>query len=412
MKKNVVLSVMWMLLGCSLFAQITPRTNRKIDSSKLSGSVKDKPRVLAPSGTAASTQTNASTTAPPAAFKYSLYNDNNFTYRTTEINPKYSSFAFHISDYSGDGVKDITYRDFMLEDLTGLWLQKTDNFTLLQKSVHTWNMYSNRDLCVGYKSIDADVNGDGRPDIITYHTERRIVSLISSIAPLTNGYPIYQLGGSGLYLNWPSQASSEYICFPGDFNNDGKGDIAAWFYQTGQWEVALSNGTFLTPAPGAYGAAWINDFGMGMVSAQPVTGDYNGDGYTDIAIRDNHKGDWQVAINNKNNSFTLQPGCNDGAWIRGWAMDFPIIFRSGDFNGDNMTDLLAFDPNQRSWQYVLSNGSCFTNPSVPFLNFGDANTFPAVADINGDRKADIIACNLLPSGTISRLLIQIALGAL
>jgi hypothetical protein len=205
-----------------------------------------------------------------------------------------------------------------------------------------------------------------------------------------------------LFINWQIPNSmliyqrispTSFFLFPGDFNGDGRGDIALWFYQSGEWQIALSNGTFVDFTPNA----WISSWGLGKENSQPVTGDFNGDGFTDIAIRDNQKGTWSVAFNNRNQTFSPVNGCEGEFWIQGWKTDYNTLFRSGDFNGDRLDDLVAFNPNDASWQYVLSTGSCFQSPSKPII-MGDANTYPLAKDMNGDGKADLVAGNLAPGG--------------
>src|SRR5207245_2676163 len=68
------------------------------------------------------------------------------------------------------------------------------------------------------------------------------------------------------------------IMLTGDFNGDGKTDIAAWNDPAAAWHVALSSGNNFNPGAGF----WITNFGApGAV----LTGDFNGDGNhrTDLA---------------------------------------------------------------------------------------------------------------------------------
>src|SRR6185369_3895377 len=115
----------------------------------------------------------------------------------------------------------------------------------------------------------------------------------------------------------------------GDFNGDGKTDllthtVSGW---GGRGYVRLSNGdgTFVTKD---LGAGWD----LGAVNV--VTGDFNGDGKTDLLTRtvSGWGGHGYMRLSNGDGTFaTTDLG---GGWDLG-----PINVIAGDFNGDGRTDL-------------------------------------------------------------------------
>lgn len=401
--KKLTLIFIAILVGLSYaHAQIRVRTTKPVTTQEIT-----KTNTISPSGTSSSTGsvTQPIASTQPDSFLPPYYNNTNYAKRTIEINPSNRTYAFHAVDYNGDGIKDIGYKDFFLNDLLGWFFSSPDGFSVEYKSAHDWTQYTSIGM-LGFMTVEADVNGDLRPDLLGISPSLRQIGLLSSVSPVNNmGVEVHQLANSQRYIDFPASFSDQFIPFSGDYNGDGLGDMALWFHQTGEWQIALSNGTFVDFTSNA----WIANWGLGLSNSQPVTGDFNGDGLTDIAVRDNQKGSWSVALNTGNFSFNPVSGCADGFWSYGWQTDYYTLFRSGDFNGDRLDDLVAFNPNDASWQYVLNSGSCFQSPSKPII-MGDANTYPLVTDMNGDGKADLIAGNLAPGANLAQTILQISLN--
>jgi hypothetical protein len=401
--KKLTLMLIASLLGCFLVqAQIRVRTTKPVTTQEIT-----KTNAISPSGTSSSTGsvTQPIASTQPDSFLPPYYNNTNYARRTIEINPSNRTYAFHAVDYNGDGIKDIAYKDFFLNDLLGWFFSSPDGFSVEYKSAHDWTQYTSIGM-LGFMTVEADVNGDRRPDLLGISPSLRQIGLLSSVSPVNNvGVEVHQLANSQRYIDFPASFSDQFIPFSGDFNGDRRGDLALWFHQTGEWQIALSNGTFVDFTPNA----WISNWGLGISNAQPLTGDFNGDGFTDIAIRDNQKGTWSVAFNNRNQTFSPVNGCEGEFWIQGWATDFNMIFRSGDFNGDRIDDLVSFQPETATWQYVLNVGNCFQGFSKPVV-MGDVNTYPLVTDINGDGKSDLVAGNLAPSGNYAQAILQISIN--
>jgi RHS repeat-associated protein len=131
-----------------------------------------------------------------------------------------------------------------------------------------------------------DFNGDGLTDIMG----RTGVGGLWHVT-LSNGT---SFGGAGSG-NWSGHSGTTSNNFLGDFNGDGKTDIMGYTGSGGLWHVALSDGTNFN-APGS-GTFWQ---GHDRGSASNFLGDYNGDGKTDIAGY-KANGIWTVCLSTGSN---------------------------------------------------------------------------------------------------------------
>jgi autotransporter-associated beta strand protein len=151
--------------------------------------------------------------------------------------------------------------------------------------------------------------------------------------------------------------------------------VAGMASQNGQWWVATSNGSSLT---NQLWATWNRH----VTWVDVVTGDFNGDGLTDIAGRDKQTGNWWVGISNGS-------GFSTSLWTN-WNPNVTWVdVKVGDFNGDGKSDIIGRVLQTGQWWVAQSNGSGFTNS--PWATWNPMVTWVdvKVGDFNGDGKADI-----------------------
>ena len=212
--------------------------------------------------------------------------------------------------------------------------------------------------------ISRDLNGDGLADLV--------VSTGSDIL-------IFLRDGSGAF-NSPKaiKLMSVYTSVAaGDFNNDGKLDLATISYN-GNYNVAilLGDGTGNFSAPTNY----LAGYGATAIGV----GDFNNDGKLDV-----------VTAHQLYDQVYIQLG--DGQGALGTPSNFPIpvgtnisSFGIGDFNGDGNLDVAI--PNYTGVQILTGDGKGKFNLAGTAAS-GIASQADVAGDLNGDGKLDVALVN-------------------
>ncbi|QIR36614.1 VCBS repeat-containing protein [Tolypothrix sp. PCC 7910] len=126
------------------------------------------------------------------------------------------------------------------------------------------------------------------------------------------------------------------------------------------------------------------------LTSAAIAPDFNGDGKTDKVWVDQTTGELKVRL--MNGSTTLAEASNkDNGNVKGTLGAIQLtpttISKIGDFNGDGKTDLLLRDQATGINQIMLMNG--VDAPTVVALDKVDPAWTPLIGDFNGDRKTDI-----------------------
>ncbi|WP_290061033.1 FG-GAP-like repeat-containing protein [Amycolatopsis solani] len=221
----------------------------------------------------------------------------------------------------------------------------------------------------GARSL-TDFTGDGKADVATF---------IRGTAG-----DVYVANSEGTKFNGTSKLWQDYfgtgaeIPLSGDFNGDGRADAIVFKRGTGgDVLVALSDGTKF-----GTGVLWHDYFDIN--DEIPAVGDFNGDGKDDIALfKRGTSGDVLVALSD-GTKFGTGTLWHD---YFGIANELPYI---GDFNGDGKDDIAVSIRGGAGDVYVaLSDGTKFGASALWQDYFGINDELPAVGDFNGDGKDDI-----------------------
>jgi len=238
-----------------------------------------------------------------------------------------------------------------------------------------------------FSTLAVDLNNDGVLDIVTTSLYSQPCSITTS---LSNGDGTFQPAAT-FYVN----ASPANTCAvaSGDFNRDGKADLAIAIPGSNEVQVWLGNGdgTFQFPAtsfiPIPYGAYFL----LFIVAA-----DFNHDGNADVIVE--YSTAYDSAIGYKLVTLLLEGDGNGGfATTNTIFAPAPNItagdFVVGDFDSDNNVDLAFVAP-------ACNTGSC---PNVVHVFYGDGklgfrDTTPlsvngsiniASGDLNSDGRTDL-----------------------
>ena len=125
-------------------------------------------------------------------------------------------------------------------------------------------------------------------------------------------------------------------------------------------------------------------FAAGDRPLSVTTGDFNGDGVTDLATANSYSDDVSVLLGNGDGTFAAQK--------KFAATNGPRCVTTGDFNGDGLTDLATANVNSDDVSVLLGNGDgTFEAPAT--YTVGSLPNSVATGDFNGDCVTDLATAN-------------------
>jgi len=238
-----------------------------------------------------------------------------------------------------------------------------------------------------YPVLVGDWNGDGRTDFgrvgnygIHFHVATDQEHTATSFIPYTD------INSMGAMQGWTN--ATQYPVITGDWNGDGRTDFARVHGQGLAFFVSTGTGFQWYADPGNFSPGQ----GYTDVNTYPIlVGDWNGDGMSDVARV--HGTGVMFLVSVPGGGFQWRSNIADLSPQQGYTNGTTYPIFTGDWNGDGLTDIARVHGG--GIIYYVSTGGDFgwynnwANYS-PAQGYTETNTYPLLTgDWNGDGSTDV-----------------------
>ena len=249
-----------------------------------------------------------------------------------------------VCDFDGDGIPDIIAGDYA-NNIVYIFRNTNAASSTVSAGSFTRSTLASGSELKGVSDVEfADMDGDGKPDMIASMTDFNTGTL---------GYD-----GSGWVAIYPNTSTS------------GSPSVSGTYVQAGGTD---------------------NQSPLNVVIA-----DFDGDGKLDLAWEDGSNGTQYVYVSRNTSTGVGNFGLSAVSKYNCGTNTTPTIISVADFNGDGKPDIVAADYTSASVN-VLTNGS--TSGSLSFsvssiTGLSNNQNGVAAADLNGDSKPDFVSVDV------------------
>jgi len=281
-----------------------------------------------------------------------------------------------IGDLDGDGKPEIVVVNFNAGNASSISIFRNTSTNGII------SFAPKADYSTGNGSIGiciADMNGDGKPDLIVTSGNSGIFSIFQNITS-SAGAISFAAKQDYFLLSHPDNITTA------DLDNDGKPDLITSNFSGNSISIFrnMSTGGSLSLGPEV-------DYAVGVNPTFVSTGDLDGDGKLDLAVANYTSGTISFF---KNYSIT-------GSVSLGARQDYPLgtsTISFGDLNGDGKIDICAgrgLLGNISLLENIYSGIGAFSfAPNVDFTT-GNFDTYASMGDLDGDGKPDLAVVNTI-----------------
>lgn len=292
-----------------------------------------------------------------------------------------------VADLNGDGLPDVVVANFTSDDVSIL-------LNTTPPGASTPSFATQQTFAAGStpQSVAvADVNGDGKPDLIIADSKDQQVSVLLNTTTTGASTLTFAARQSFSTPPTPPNRNAPVCVVMADVNGDGRPDIVASNEDSNNVSVLLN-----TTTPGASTASFAaqQSFATGSAAAAVAVADVNGDGKPDLVVANSSDNDVSVLLN------TTAPGASMPSFAAQQTFavgSFPLKVAAADVNGDGKPDVIVMNEDSSDVSVLLNT----TVPGASAPSFAAQQTFAAgsvpvamtAADVNGDGKPDVVFAN-------------------